>query len=249
MARPLKTGIDYFPLDAGFFDDDKILLIESEFGIKGGYIAIRLLCKIYKEGYYYKWGADECLLFTKSIGVEGVSGNMVNEVVKGLVRRKFFDKGCFDRFGILTSKGIQQRYIEATRRYKKINLISEYLLIDSNNAINADINPVNGCTNPQKKRNQKKPETDNRFPFDEFWDLYDKKVGDKSKLRKKWNRIPEKEKQLIFSYIPMYKQAQPDKRYRKNPETFLNCRGWNDEIIYSPNVRDNEYTKQPTVVD
>jgi hypothetical protein len=43
MARPSKTGIDYFPFDIDFFNDDKIQLIEAEFGIKGGYIAVRLL--------------------------------------------------------------------------------------------------------------------------------------------------------------------------------------------------------------
>ena len=46
-----STGLDYFSFNVDFFDDDKLALIEGEFGIKGAYIAIRLLCKIYKEGY------------------------------------------------------------------------------------------------------------------------------------------------------------------------------------------------------
>ncbi len=33
-------------------------------------------------------------------------------------------------------------------------------------------------------------------------------------------------------YIPKYKAAQPNKQYRKNPETFLNNKSWNDELIY-----------------
>ena len=35
-----------------------------------------------------------------------------------------------------------------------------------------------------------------------------------------------------MSYIPQYKQCQPDKKYRKNPETFLNQKAWNDELIF-----------------
>lgn len=58
-------GLDYFPMNVDFFEDDKIELIEAEFGIKGSILAVKLLCKIYKEGYFYKWGEDECLLFQR----------------------------------------------------------------------------------------------------------------------------------------------------------------------------------------
>ena len=115
MARPRKIGLDYFPLDVDFFEDDKIRLIEAEFGTKGVCVAIRLLCKVYKNGYFYQWGGDECLLLSKQIG-DGIVPNLGEEIVKGLVRRSFFDKGVFDSFRILTSRGIQRRYIEAAGR-------------------------------------------------------------------------------------------------------------------------------------
>lgn len=67
--------------------------------------------------------------------------------------------------------------------------------------------------------------------FDEFWTMYDKKVGDKTKLEKKWNAISEQDRQKIREHVPQYKLAQPDKQYRKNPETYLNNKSWNDEII------------------
>lgn len=115
MARPRKIGLDYFPLDVDFFEDDKVQLIEAEFGTKGICVAIRLLCKVYKNGYFYQWGGDECLLLSKQIG-DGIVPNLVEEIVKGLVRRSFFDKGVFDSFRILTSRGIQRRYLEAAGR-------------------------------------------------------------------------------------------------------------------------------------
>lgn len=67
--------------------------------------------------------------------------------------------------------------------------------------------------------------------FEKFWSLYDKKVGDKEKLFKKWLKLKKEEKELIFKYIPKYKLAQPEKKFRKNPETFLNNKSWNDELI------------------
>jgi hypothetical protein len=67
--------------------------------------------------------------------------------------------------------------------------------------------------------------------FDWFWNDYDKKVGDKQKLKKKWIKLTDEERQNAMNYIDLYKQSVPDKQFRKNPETFLNNKSWNDEII------------------
>ena len=137
-----NTGIEYYPFNVDFFDDDKIALIEGEFGMKGTVIAIRLLCKIYREGYYYKWGDDECLIFAKKTGADIVP-NTIREVVNGLLRRSFFDKGVFEQFGILTSRGIQQRYFDAVRRRQKVEAIKEYLLIDVSKFPNVILRSLN----------------------------------------------------------------------------------------------------------
>lgn len=68
--------------------------------------------------------------------------------------------------------------------------------------------------------------------FDKFWNLYDKKIGQQA-CRTIWKRIPKKDRRLIMEFIPLYKQCQPDKRYRKNPATFLRQRAWLDELIPS----------------
>lgn len=124
-----SQGIDYFPVNVDFFSDDKIELIESEFGIKGSIIVLRLLCKIYHEGYYYQWGDDECLLFAKRVG-DGIVPSLVKEVVQRLVKRSFFDEGLFNSFQILTSKGIQTRWLEAVRRRKEVVVDERFLLAD-----------------------------------------------------------------------------------------------------------------------
>jgi glycerol-3-phosphate cytidylyltransferase-like family protein len=63
-----------------------------------------------------------------------------------------------------------------------------------------------------------------------FWNEYDKKV-DKDKCKKKWEKLSESDKNKIFEHLPLYKKSTPDKTYRKNPETYLNNKSWNDEII------------------
>jgi len=73
------------------------------------------------------------------------------------------------------------------------------------------------------------------YSFDEFWNLYDKKVGDKSKLEKKWNSLDDNTRTKILFHVREYKISQPDKKYRKNPETYFNNKSWNDEIINNNN--------------
>jgi hypothetical protein len=67
--------------------------------------------------------------------------------------------------------------------------------------------------------------------FGEWWDLYDKKVGDKIKLEKKWNALSNEERQKAIDHTVLYKHSQLDKKFRKNPETYLNNKSFNDEII------------------
>lgn len=69
------------------------------------------------------------------------------------------------------------------------------------------------------------------IPFDEFWNLYDKKVGDKSKLEKKWAVLSDEERTAVINYLPGYIKATPDKKFRKDPQTFFNNKSWNDEVI------------------
>ena len=66
--------------------------------------------------------------------------------------------------------------------------------------------------------------------FDDFWELYDKKV-DRARCEKKWSRLTQQEKEDAINYIPDYKLAQPEKQFRRNPESFINNKTWNNELI------------------
>lgn len=69
------------------------------------------------------------------------------------------------------------------------------------------------------------------YTFERAWNLYEKKVGNKEKLEKKWNSMSKKDRKAAIEYIPLYVIATEDKKYRKNFQTFLNQRGWEDELI------------------
>lgn len=74
-------------------------------------------------------------------------------------------------------------------------------------------------------------EVKDEYTFERAWNLYEKKVGCKAKLEKKWNSMSQKDRKAAIEYIPLYVLSQPNKQYRKNFQTFLNQRGWEDELI------------------
>ena len=82
--------------------------------------------------------------------------------------------------------------------------------------------------------------------FSIFWELYEKKVG-RPKCEKLWSKLTAKEREECLAYIPLYKQAQPDKQYRKNPETFLRNKCWNDELIYRNNGNNKPTIEQQRI--
>ncbi len=133
MARPLKDGLDYFPLDVGFLGDKKVKLIKAEFGPAAVMIIIGLLAKIYSEnGYYKQWDEDDCYLLSEDLG-SGCTPELVDEVVQGCVRRSFFDERVFDVFGVLTSPGIQRRYYAAVADRSNITAVKDFFLLDLSN--------------------------------------------------------------------------------------------------------------------
>ena len=113
MARPIKQGLDYFPFDVDFFEDEKIAAISGEYGLKGEIVAIRLLCAIYRNGYFILW--TEMLRSKFLRDLQGIKPELLDQIVKRLVRWGFFDQTLFNSSQILTSLGIQQRYFEATK--------------------------------------------------------------------------------------------------------------------------------------
>lgn len=153
----MKEGLDYFYLVCN--QGDKLNLIEAEFGITGFAVVVKLLQKIYGEkGYYCKWDDDVALLFADRVcRMQG--GGVVLEIVKCALRRKFFDEGMFQKYGILTSASIQEYYFEAAKRRTSVKVHEEYLLlsdaeIPKNVSIiqkNADRNAKNADRNQQRR--------------------------------------------------------------------------------------------------
>ena len=68
------------------------------------------------------------------------------------------------------------------------------------------------------------------IPFDVFWKTYAKSVA-KDKCEAKWISLSNKVREDIMQHLPACVASTPVKKFRKDPMTYLNGKGWLDDII------------------
>jgi len=180
MPRPIKEGLDYFPLDVDL--DDKIYMVECELGLTGFALLIKLFIKIYKNGYYANWNEKIAKMFARQNNIEI---DIVNKFLDVCINEKIINGALYEKYNILTSRGIQKRYLEAAKRRKEIALIKEYMCIKNvDKSVNANINWIDVDNNSiddddnkqsrveksreEKRREEKKREEVGNQPFQEI---------------------------------------------------------------------------------
>lgn len=107
MARLRKDGLNYFPLDVDFFDDEKIKILEARYGADGITLYLYLLCRIYRQGYYIQVNEDFEYLVSAELKM---GADKVKQVLTFLLSRSLFDNTLFQSDAVLTSAGIQKRW-------------------------------------------------------------------------------------------------------------------------------------------
>ena len=226
MARPTKKGIDYFSVDTKF--DDEITLIMAKFGAEGLGILVTLWQIIYNNGFYIQWTEKELLVYNNRFYVDS---NRVQEVIDECLKWKIFNNKLYEKYQILTSSGIQKRYLSATERRSKFDVELEFWLLEK---VNANINLINVYNNSKKedkstqsKVKESKVKESNIYSsdFEILWDIYPRKK-EKAKALKAYNaRINERVKleQLLLAtknYKEECKKNKIQEKYIKHPATF-----------------------------
>jgi len=166
MARKPKKGLTYFPMDIDIFQDIKIRKLIKYQGGKAISVYAYLLCSIYKDGYYMRW--DNELPFVVS-EVTGYDEAYIHEVIKSCMNIGLFSKELFEKEKILTSKGIQERFVLVMKNLNRVSEIDEYNLISSQEiAVSSEETPISqpetpissesGTQRKEKERKENKKE-------------------------------------------------------------------------------------------
>ncbi len=102
-------------------------------------------------------------------------------------------------------------------------------------------------TETQSETKAKKSNKDNsiedKILYSVFWDLYDKKVGDKTRCEKKWNSLSLEIQEKIIETLPYFIKQFSDKQFQPFPETYLNQNRWNDEIKKQAQIVKIDHTR------
>lgn len=128
MARKPKKGLTYFPMDIDIFQDIKIRKLIKYQGGKAISVYAYLLCSIYKDGYYMRWDHELPFIVSEVTGYEEA---YIHEVIKSCLNIGLFSKNLFDTEKILTSKGIQERFVLVMKNLNRVSEIDEFNLISS----------------------------------------------------------------------------------------------------------------------
>lgn len=142
-----SNAINYFPFMCQ--DSEAFELIEAEFGLKTGSVIVKLYQKIFGQlGYYCVWNKEVQLLFSTRNCFLQPGDNCVSEIVQAAVKRGIFDEGMYKKYGILTSKWIQETFFTVTKRRTDVEVEKSYLLVEvAQIPKNVRINGENVCRN------------------------------------------------------------------------------------------------------
>jgi hypothetical protein len=245
MGRPTKQGIDYFNLDCS--NDLKLELFISDAKIEGFGILIALWQMIYRdEGYYIKYSDDLALILRKYTLAETET---IVSVIQKSIKRSLFDKSLYEKYQILTSSGIQKRYLIAAKKKKRVVVDKKYLLInvsDYGNIVYGSQNSIDSYENATKEEEEEEEEVKE--------DTSPQKSGEAFSLKKYNTDFPhldEKIKRLfkniliVCNKISSLPRSRTQKSWKprqwvqlkineqKHPEAILYtlnalCKGWNN---------------------
>ena len=112
MSGQPKRGLEFAGWDVHMFDDDERIdeLIDAQ-GWTGFSIYFYLSMKAFAtNGFYYSWRDTSPASIARRMS-GGIKSETVKQVVQLCLRIGLFDKGLYDREGVLTNKDIQIRYI------------------------------------------------------------------------------------------------------------------------------------------
>jgi hypothetical protein len=136
-------------LDVDIDQDDKVIIIIAKYGMQGFGILIKLLMAIYKNGYSYQWTEKEQIIFSSRVNVDI---NLINDVVNDCIKWGLFNENIYNEYGVLTSKGIQERYLLAASRRVNITINEDIKLVS------VDINTKLTEKQPSKSTQSKRKE-------------------------------------------------------------------------------------------
>lgn len=107
MARPVKKGFEYFPCDVNLPNNIKVRKLIKRNGGGAVWVYICTLTLIYKNGYHVDFDSDTLFVLSE---LTGLDEEYISSVIDSCLELDLFSKVMYEKHGVLTSTGIQNRF-------------------------------------------------------------------------------------------------------------------------------------------
>jgi hypothetical protein len=233
MARPQRNNVDYFPFICK--EGRAMFYIEQKYGNDGFATWIKILRQLAVTDYHYlnlSEDVDSMFLAAKC----KVSDEVLKSIINDLVKLGEFDSFLWEKCRVIWSQkfieNIEDAYSKRSNNIMNYDGLKEHLT--GLGVLKPSKSKSKGVVKPQSiveyTKEEESKEDKIKELFERFWNLYDKKTS-RDKCYKKFKALKPEEMEKLFQHVPKYVEATPEKQYRKNPETYLNNKSFNDEII------------------
>jgi len=206
----------YYLHDSNSFNDEKITQLFIKFGYEG-------------LGLFYT-ALEKIALQEKPVSTEVLKhqlkvGKRLNKCWSFMEEIELISSNNGETFNKQLLNFSEKYQIKKEKNAKRISEWREKQDVKEN------VTRSESVRNTPKVKESKVNRSKVNIEFDIFWNLYDKKKGDKDSCKRKWDKLKEDEQQKIIDIIPEWKKQFSDIQYQPFPSTFLNQKRWNDELI------------------
>ena len=155
MARPKKTGLDYYYKSVHDMDDFRVMDLMEKYGADGYVVLDMTMSCIYRNGYYLEMPVKRLALYIYRYiaGTTSKTSDDVAEIILYCGELGLFDRELLDQ-SVLTSREIQEHYASVAAR-RKADKSKYWLLPEESDAACEDgekteENEKNDCKNMRK---------------------------------------------------------------------------------------------------
>lgn len=234
-----KAGFNYYNVDTDRYQDIRIKRLKKELGCAGIAIYDYMLCETYRvRGYYLEWDVNVCFDIAEYLQE---SEEYIFHVLQKCLKIGLFDLSMFRRHKVVTSKSIQERYIQMCNwsKRKDKSVTEKYNLIKKATKIPVIIKEKVGVS-PEGNNPEDKVSED---AFMEEFESFRKKYhGSKRGIITEFENFKKKHsdyKEVVFLLNPALKALRTWRDLKRaegqfvpeyaNLSTWINQRRWEVE--------------------
>lgn len=251
MARPIKNNCDYFPHFTTMRNHKKVKALRAKFGQVLGYAFWSMVIEYLTEqdGIEFEYSEIEIEMFAGELGVSATEiRDMVDYCIK--IELLFLTKDNF-----IYSESLNELLQPVFEKRKRAKELSKTRKRHNNGSYCDNDTTTCGVSVTEMPQSKVKKSKENKskeeiiketcFSFDEFWNIYPKKV-DKKAAEQKYAKLSEEKRQKIKDTIEAFIVYKPFPTYNlPNPSTYINKERWNDVI--TPEQNKDPFYKEPIV--